>query len=87
MKCKLTAHLYRRVEDMARELEVLKNQTIEESGATISPSIAEIPFRTPDSALASSGAAVLDECDILADSFQLGSFIVDKNTVIDCFQL
>ena len=81
--------MYRRVEEMARELEALKTQKADESGgvSTTSPSMADISLSTPESALNCTGIPVLDESNLVSESFQLGTFIIDKKSVIDLFRM
>lgn len=74
----------RRVEEMARELETLRNQR-EENGlkSTISP---ETQFDSPDSTLEQSGTAVVTDFGS-REQYQLGEFVIDRNTVIDMFKM
>lgn len=74
---------------MARELEKLKSLKSEDHRpASIAPSSepglsvnsAELPSKA-------SGEAVLDGSGIDFDNFQLGTFVVDKDTVVDIFTM
>lgn len=69
---------------MARELETLRNQR-EENGlkSTISP---ETQFDSPDSTLEQSGTAVVTDFGS-REQYQLGEFVIDRNTVIDMFKM
>lgn len=80
---------YRRVEEMAKELEALKNQKHEDSGhrLTESPSMPESAQDSPDHPSEHPGTAVLDVTGITQDHFQLEDFIIDKDLVIDVYKM
>ncbi|KAF2715296.1 hypothetical protein K504DRAFT_23798 [Pleomassaria siparia CBS 279.74] len=78
----------KRVEDMARELEKLKSQTTQETDPTISPSsAAELPYNSSKCLSGNPGVAVVDASGLTFDIVQLDLFILDKESVIDCFNL
>ena len=77
----------KRVEDMARELEAFKSQNIEEHRTTPSPSTVGLSSNPPECVSSYSGAAMVDDKDLHADTFQLMTFIIDRESVIDCFRL
>jgi hypothetical protein len=72
------------VEEMARELETLKSQR-EESGhkSTVSP---DTHFDSPDSTLEQSGTAIVANFGT-REQYQIGNFVIDRNTVVDMFKL
>lgn len=73
---------------MARELQALRNQKVEESGtSTASPSIGEASLQSPEQVSEISGPAIFDESEIDVESFQLGTYTVDKDTAIDVFRV
>lgn len=78
---------YRRVEEMARELEALRNQK-DDTGlkSTVSPSLPDSTFDSPEYSLEQSGTAVLIDFG-LKDQYQLGPFVIDRETVIDIFKV
>lgn len=77
----------RRVEEMARELEALRSQR-EENGlkSTVSPSIADTTFDSPEYTLEQSGTAVLSDFG-LKDQYHLGPFVLDRDTVVEIFKM
>ncbi|KAJ4367109.1 hypothetical protein N0V83_007639 [Neocucurbitaria cava] len=79
----------RRVEEMAKELEALKNQSKEDVAhrLTESPSMPESAQDSPDHPSEHLGTAVLDVTGITQDHFQLEDFIIDKDLVIDIYKI
>jgi hypothetical protein len=77
----------KRVEDMARELEALKGQNIEESRTTTSPSTADRSNDPTECLPSYSSVAIVDDTDLYPDNFQLRTFIIDRGSVVDCFEL
>jgi hypothetical protein len=80
-------HFHRRVEEMARELEVLRSQR-EENGhkSTLSPSLPDTTFDSPEYTLEQSGTAVLIDSG-MKDRYHLGSCVVDRDTIVDIFKM
>lgn len=80
---------YRRVEEMAKELEALKNQRQNDGGhrLTESPSMPDSAQESPEHPLNHPEIAVLDETEITQDRFQLEDFIIHKDLVIDIFKV
>lgn len=72
---------------MARELEVLRSQR-EENGhkSTLSPSLPDTTFDSPEYTLEQSGTAVLSDFG-LKDRYYLGSFSIDRDAIIDMFKM
>jgi hypothetical protein len=77
----------KRVEDMARELEAFKSQTIEEQRTTVSPSTVGLSNNPPDCVSSYPDVAMVDDTDLHSDTFQLRTFIIGRESVIDCFRL
>jgi hypothetical protein len=75
---------------MARELETLRQQTQrEENGlkSTVSPlTSSETTFDSPEYSLEQSGTAVISEFG-MQDQYQLGTFSIDQDTVIELFKV
>jgi hypothetical protein len=74
----------RRVEEMAKELETLRNQR-EDNGfkSTVSP---DTDFDSPEYALEQSGTAVVTDFGI-KEKYQLEDFVIDKNTATDMIKM
>ncbi|KAF9734089.1 hypothetical protein PMIN06_008064 [Paraphaeosphaeria minitans] len=74
----------KRVEEMAKELETLRNQR-EDNGfkSTVSP---DTHFDSPESALKQSGTAVVTDFGI-KEQYQLENFVIDKGTVADMIKV
>ncbi|CAI6333338.1 unnamed protein product [Periconia digitata] len=79
----------RRVEEMARELESLRQQR-EETGSKASPSTnnesGSATYGSPADTLDHPGVAVLNELGMM-DEYRLDDFVVDKATVIHTFRI
>jgi hypothetical protein len=72
---------------MARELEALKGQNIEEYRTAASPSTAGRSNHPAECLPSYSSVAVVDDTDLHSDTFQLRTFSIDRDSVIDCFEL
>jgi hypothetical protein len=72
---------------MARELEVLRSQR-EDNGqkSTLSPSLPDTSFDSPEYTLEQSGTAVLSDFG-LKDRYYLGSVSIHRDTVIEMFKM
>ena len=79
----------RRVEEMAKELEVLRSQRQDggAQGLTESPEVPESSQDSPDHPLHLSGVAMLDESGLEDEDFGLEDCIIKKDTVIEIFKL
>lgn len=73
---------------MARELEALRNQRGDDNGlkSTVSPSNPDT-FDSPEYTLEQSGTAVLSEFGLNQEHFQLGTFVIDRENVIELFKV
>lgn len=80
--------MIRRVEEMAKELEVLRSLRHDgvAHGSTASSSVPETQD-SPDHPSELSGIAVLDESGLDDEGFGLEDFVVDRDTVVDIFKV
>jgi hypothetical protein len=78
----------RRVEEMAKELEALRSLRHDDvaHGSTESSSVPDTQD-SPDHPTDLSGTAMLDASDLDDEGFELGDFVVDRDTVVDIFKL
>jgi hypothetical protein len=80
--------LSRRVEDMARELEALRNQRYDgvTQGTNESPSLPESSHDSPDHPSELFGIAMLDASD-LDEQYELEDCVIARETVVEIFKL
>lgn len=74
---------------MARQLEALKYQKAEERAtrSTSSPSLAEWSNTSPGESADSNGRLLFDDSQLPFKDFMLGTFILDRDSVIDTYKL
>lgn len=79
----------RRVEEMAKELEILRNKRQDggAQGLTESPEVPESSQDSPDHPVQLSGTAMIDESGLGDEDFGLENCIIKKDTVIEIFKL
>lgn len=77
-------HEHRRVEEMAKELESLRNQREDNAfKSTVSP---DTQHESPDSVLDQSGTAVVTDSGT-KEQYQLESFVIDRTTVTEMINM
>lgn len=73
---------------MAKELEALRNLRHDDvaQGSNEASSVPDTQD-SPDHPTDLSGIAMLDESDLDDEGFELGDFVVDRDTAVDIFKL
>lgn len=81
--------MYRRLEEMAKELEQLRNQKHEDGTHLLleSPSMPGSSHDSPDNPVEHSFVAVLDSTGLEDAHFYLDEFSIDTSTVLEIFNM